>query len=822
MSEQLIQTPGVFGDNGNFLLERELGAGGMGGVYMGRDKMLDRPIAVKVMLPEFGSDPEFVDKFKKEAQAAARLIHPNIVQVYSYGIFNGMPYMALELASGGSLWGIMKANPGKTDIQRVLKICQQTAQALQCATDQGFVHGDVKPENILLDANGNAKLVDFGLAAMQKDTNEIWGTPYYISPEKVKKEPIDFRADMYSLGGTLYHALTGVSPFEGDDAIAVVKKRFEGVPKKPSEIRSDITPAVDKLVMTMLAFNKEDRYPSFEALLEAFKETLTSGLTQKLPAKPTDGAAKTATHTPGTKKMSVKTRRVSMLKKKTTTSSSDGETEGEDVVSDKTPVVDEEDEGANIAKTAAIAVGIGVAVIGLLVGGFFWYVDSKKKSEAKQRQANIVSSCRELHNAIGTFREKAQDFIDGKKKESDSAVEACNKFTKELQELLPKYADQLKPAETDELIAAKALLSGNSSETVASTNAPAATASAPAEAAEDVRQIPNEVFLIRELWESAYGCQAAYIRISMQGLQIIAKCDEAATFKSDTMESADNLDKINKAVSELFGQMTSSKDVEKLDKGIRQINEKGNRAVQDTTKRLRIERQQADREAAAAEREAAMKKAKEEAEAKRKALVEQETTAVRAKFSALASQGADGCFGQLDWGTAERQIKQVSSEFKTEEGRRATKFELKKVEQMKLVHETLVKKCKGYEFTKAKLRGFTVVKSDINGIEVRNSKTRKTQKVFWTKFYKEYAGNFDELIRKYIENGRKESGFTMNEWKDAMAGAAMTLRLVCTDNDGAQKKAVVMAQQIVKVEPEFADLMKQIFPDISFEGLNED
>ena len=238
MSEQLITTPGTFGENGNFLLERQLGDGGMGGVYMGRDKMLDRPVAVKVMLKEYGEDAEFVEKFKKEAQAAARLIHPNIAQIYSYGICDGMPYIAMELVSGGSLHQLMLNTPGKTDVTRVMKICEQVAQALRCAADQGLVHGDVKPENVLLDYNGNAKLVDFGLAAMQKDTDEIWGTPYYISPEKVRKEPIDFKADMYSLGATLYHALTGVAPFEGEDSIAVVKKRFDGAPVKPSEIRS--------------------------------------------------------------------------------------------------------------------------------------------------------------------------------------------------------------------------------------------------------------------------------------------------------------------------------------------------------------------------------------------------------------------------------------------------------------------------------------------------------------------------------------------------------------------------------------------------------
>ena len=297
MSEQLIATPGFFGENENFLLEREIGSGGMGGVYMGRDKMLDRPVAVKVMLKEYGSDEIFVEKFKKEAQSAARLIHPNIAQIYSYGICDGMPYISMELVAGGSLFQLMQNSPGKTDIARVMKICEQVAQALRCAADQGLVHGDIKPENVLLDANGNAKIVDFGLAAMQKDTDEIWGTPYYISPEKVKKEPLDFRADMYSLGGTLYHALTGVAPFEGDDPIAVVRKRFEGAPKKPSAIRPEITPAIDTLVLKMLSLEKEDRYPSFEALLEAFKNVLTTGLTQQLPtatAVPATASATTA------------------------------------------------------------------------------------------------------------------------------------------------------------------------------------------------------------------------------------------------------------------------------------------------------------------------------------------------------------------------------------------------------------------------------------------------------------------------------------------------------------------------------------------------
>ena len=239
--EPMIQTPADFG---HFVLEKELGHGGMGGVYLARDKMLDRRVGIKVMLKSLGADPKFVERFQREAQAAARLNHPNIAQIYSFGQEQGMPYIAMELVSGGSLDKDMEANPGTLDQVRVMRIGQQLVDALALAAEQGLVHGDVKPENVLYAEDGTAKLVDFGLAAMQGDSNEIWGTPYYISPEKVRRQKIDYRADIYSLGGTLYHVLTGVPPFDGPDPTAVVKARFEGPPKKPSELALQLFSAV--------------------------------------------------------------------------------------------------------------------------------------------------------------------------------------------------------------------------------------------------------------------------------------------------------------------------------------------------------------------------------------------------------------------------------------------------------------------------------------------------------------------------------------------------------------------------------------------------
>ena len=464
--EQLIPTPGVFGETGNFLLEREMGRGGMGGVYMGRDKMLDRPVAVKVMLKEYGADKEFVEKFKREAQAAAKLIHPNIAQIYSYGIADGMPYIAMELVAGGSLDNLMKNAGSSIDIPRVMKICEQVAQALRCAADQGLVHGDVKPENVLLDANGNAKLVDFGLAAMQKDTNEIWGTPYYIAPEKVKKEPIDYRADMYSLGGTIYHALTGVAPFEGDDAASVVRKRFEGPPVPPSKLRPDITPQIDALVLKMLALKPSDRFPSFEALLQEYGRVMATGLTAS--AAGTQSAAGTST---GGRKLMMKGRKRFKVKTPGEGESGggaggegEGEQQGQEQASRTsrfTPPPEPEEEGSVVGKVFGV-IGITIAAIGLVAGLLVWYVVADKNSRERAKLEQISSNIHKAKEAISDVRRNALSFADHCDDLAAKALRTCQEPTDKLmQQLSGKFdvslLDGLKPGPTPDLLAAIAL-----------------------------------------------------------------------------------------------------------------------------------------------------------------------------------------------------------------------------------------------------------------------------------------------------------------------------------------------------------------------------
>ena len=857
MSEQLIKTPGVFGENGNFLLERELGSGGMGGVYMGRDKMLDRPVAVKVMLKELGADAEFVEKFKKEAQSAARLIHPNIAQVYSYGICDGMPYIAMELAAGGSLYSIMTSNPGKTDIPRVIKICQQVAQALQCASDQGCVHGDVKPENILLDANGNAKLVDFGLAAMQKDTQEIWGTPYYISPEKVKKESIDFRSDMYSLGGTLYHALTGVAPFEGEDSIAVVKKRFEGAPKKPSEIRPEISAAIDGLVMKMLALDKADRYPSFEALLEAFRNVLTSGLTRNAaPAKP--AATGTKGTKPGLKRpLTVHGRRPAMATAKTggATLKKGGTPALKRKINlpeDEKQDAEEESGGSLGLKVVGVIVGT-IVLIAAVAGGLIWYQVADKNSRAADEIAQITGGIDKARAAIAETVAGAAKFADEFETFAARAAEECQKPTDELKKMLPEAQGVLlKPGPTKELLdaiaatnetqqaaapaatnaapatakppTAPAAAPAAKKEAVdpAATNAapesagtdPVSTNAAPAAAAEEKKPEPppQVVITMNELWERAYSCQACAVRIRHKVRQIIKKGAEADAIKGQTKEDMEKLADLSRDVVDMLDQVKTSKDVETVRKGITFIKTKGEKTVEQTVKRLRIEKLEADRKAKAEAEAAAEKERLEKIAAEKKAKVESEISAAKEKFAAIVTQG---CFRQLDWKSALRQLELLKSEFKTPEGELAADLEIRKVNDMKKVQDIFIANLKGYVF-KGKLRNSTVVGINEKDIILSKGGTGKI-KVPWQKFYRDYPGNLNEIINAYIVNARQPSAknkLTLREWADAMTGAALTMQLVCSEVNGAIERSQTLVKMVLEKFPDYEKTVKDIFPDM--------
>lgn len=260
---------------GQFLLLRLIGTGGMGGVYVAKDETLGRLVAIKVMLASLGENREFVETFKREAQAAAKLNHPNIAQIYSFGQEKGQPYIVMELVSGRR-FDKMVAAEQPLDQALVMQIGMDIAEGLRVADEIGLVHGDIKPENILLDEKMNAKLVDFGIAtfAHQAGDSGIWGTPYYISPEKVQRRKADARSDIYSLGATLYHALSGRPPFDGDTPVEVVKARLGEKPEPLKRIRKDIDANVDRIVGRMLEPEPANRYPTYASLVSDMTEAL--------------------------------------------------------------------------------------------------------------------------------------------------------------------------------------------------------------------------------------------------------------------------------------------------------------------------------------------------------------------------------------------------------------------------------------------------------------------------------------------------------------------------------------------------------------------
>ena len=251
----------------SYEIQKCLGTGGMGTVYRARDEKLDRVVALKVMLKDLRSDPAILEAFRKEARAVAKLNHPNIAQIYSFGENEGKPYIAMEYV-GGEHFDSLVFSPAPLDQAKVMKTGMEIAQGLQVAADAGLVHGDIKPENIVFDDHGVPKLLDFGIAsASNAKSTEIWGTPYYIAPEKLRKERVDFRSDIYCLGATLYHALTKHPPFDGDDVRAVLRARLDGPPPQMSTYRPDIDPEVEAIVGRMLQADPSDRYPTYGALI---------------------------------------------------------------------------------------------------------------------------------------------------------------------------------------------------------------------------------------------------------------------------------------------------------------------------------------------------------------------------------------------------------------------------------------------------------------------------------------------------------------------------------------------------------------------------
>ena len=265
---------------GNFLLLNTLGIGGMGTVYRAMDLSLNRYVALKILRKKLAANTEFIEDFSREARAAAAVNHPNIAQVYSFGEHNNQYYLSIELLERGSLDDrIVKLI--KLPERDVLEIGAQVAAGLRAAAERNLLHRDVKPGNILFNDEGIPKIVDFGLARMHtggtvaaQPAEAIWGTPYYIAPEKLRGQPEDFRSDMYSLGATLFHALAGRPPYDAATAGEVVAKHAT----QPLLSLKTFVPTVHessaRVIARMLAKNPAERFRSYDELIQEIQAAL--------------------------------------------------------------------------------------------------------------------------------------------------------------------------------------------------------------------------------------------------------------------------------------------------------------------------------------------------------------------------------------------------------------------------------------------------------------------------------------------------------------------------------------------------------------------
>jgi serine/threonine protein kinase len=261
---------------GNFMLERQLGAGGMGAVYLGRDLTLNRTVAVKVLKPELVSDEKFLNTFLREAEITASLNHPNIVQVFAFGQHEGIYYMVVELISGGSLDDRIAERGQITELEGI-EIGIAVARGLECALQRGnLIHRDIKPGNILFNQSNTPKVVDFGLSlshdTMDHFDGEIWGTPYYVAPEKLEREPETFKSDLYSLGATLFHAMAGRPPYEGEDPNSVAMMHLSGNVVSLKAFVPDISDQTAYAVAKSMARYPEDRYESYAEFISQLED----------------------------------------------------------------------------------------------------------------------------------------------------------------------------------------------------------------------------------------------------------------------------------------------------------------------------------------------------------------------------------------------------------------------------------------------------------------------------------------------------------------------------------------------------------------------
>jgi beta-lactam-binding protein with PASTA domain/tRNA A-37 threonylcarbamoyl transferase component Bud32 len=270
--------------DGRYLVISRIGSGGMAEVYLAKDQLLGRQVAVKVLHQRFVEDQEFVERFRREASSAASLSHPNVVAIFDRGEWNGTYYIAMEYLPGRSLKTVVREH-GPLDPPVAIDIVIQILHAARFAHRRGIIHRDLKPQNVILDDEGRAKVTDFGIArAGASDmtlTGSIMGTAQYLSPEQAQGQPVSAATDLYAIGIVLYELLTGRIPFDGETAVSIALKQVSAAPPVPSSVNPAVSGSLDAVVRRALAKNPADRFVDADEFIAALEQIKRDGLLEE-------------------------------------------------------------------------------------------------------------------------------------------------------------------------------------------------------------------------------------------------------------------------------------------------------------------------------------------------------------------------------------------------------------------------------------------------------------------------------------------------------------------------------------------------------------
>lgn len=753
---------------GAFLLVSQIGRGGMGGVvFLARDELLARDVAIKIMPASVGMSEEVVATFRREAQAAARLNHPNIAQIYSFGQENGQPYIVMELLTGSSLDKMIDTE-GQLDEGFVLHVGLQIAQGLRAADEASLTHGDIKPENILFDDKMNAKLVDFGIASFVNQASEgIWGTPYYIAPERLLRMKSDARSDMYCLGGTLYHALTGRPPFEGRTPAEVVRARLEVDPVPVKELRQGVHEEVDSMVMRMLKREPGVRHPTYASLIgdltraanvvpyggatgafssaKAGRKVILTGATGRA-ARATGGFSKTS----GQVRIFTKSRDSQMV----------GATAGRATGSLRNPKVS----GGGTSTVRRVVKGLAwLLVLGGLAAGGVWFYTLTKGNQAmtmagRKEQVALESERRKVPALWTTIQQAASNVnrhATAACMYTGTVIRAVQVVLNETLDLPPPPAP---PAEQDmtNLVAA-----GTNSSVALGTNVLAGVSNAP-DAGADIAVPPvaplaeppplpvpaapdpeikalakktlaavRDVLNARDTTEKALGeadklraAAAGATASSVAGDRVKELAEKAELCKQAEAEARKRLDEAK----------TLTPKVDALRVKFEQANERAKRDLEEKAKRDLEEKQ------------------KKLAVERRNAMIQSEVASAKA-----ARTKAQMHMQQYTFGKAVEELKAERATYETDEGKEELRKSIDRYQLMNDLHRFLIDRLSSEPFGWGWISGRSA--EDVTGADERGVKT-KSRAYPWTEvsirqylhFFRHYADDRDLRAREAAGN----------------------------------------------------------------------